>query len=202
MRSHNGRKSFPHKTGYILIPRRFWEFSLLVNQPLGLVFAVVLIWKLIGWPCLIGVVTVFVAQAINALIAKVLLHYERERRVATDVKLHKVSQLVESIRHLRWYGWQEVWFGRIMEARQHELNLRIITSIWRILISFTNTFASGLFPVAAFYAYCVWARKPLRVDIAFPALQLFGMLETTLRDLPNLIVSICSFKLCTIFQAF
>ena len=135
-------------------------------------------------------VTVFVAQAINALIAKVLLHYEKERRVATDVKLHKVSQLVESIRHLRWYGWQEVWLGRIMEARQHELNLRIITSIWRILISFTNTFASGLFPVAAFYAYCVWAGKPLRVDIAFPALQLFGMLETTLRDLPNLIVSV------------
>ena len=81
-----------------------------------------------------------------------------------------------------------------MESRQHELNLRIITSIWKILISFTNTFASGMFPVAAFYAYTVWAGQPLRVDIAFPALQLFSMLETSLRDLPNLITVLLNAK--------
>lgn len=74
-----------------------------------------------------------------------------------------------------------------MESRQHELKLRVITSIWRILISFTNTFASGMFPVVAFWAYTVLAGQSLRVDIAFPALQLFSMLETSLRDLPNLI---------------
>lgn len=138
--------------------------------------------------------TVFFAQAVNALIARVLLSWEKDRRVATDVKLHKISQLVEAIRHLRYYGWQDVWLSRIMESRQHELNLRIITSIWRILISFTNTFASGMFPVAAFYAYTVWAGLPLRVDIAFPALQLFSMLETCLRDLPNLITVLLNAK--------
>jgi hypothetical protein len=47
--------------------------------------------------------------------------------------------------------------------------------------------ASGLFPVVAFWAYTVLTDKPLRVDIAFPALQLFGMLENYLRELPNLI---------------
>lgn len=129
----------------------------------------------------------FFAQAVNAVIARVLLQWERERRVATDTKLHKISQLVESIRHLRWYGWQDVWLARIMEARQHELTLRIITSVLRVLISFTNTFASGMFPVAAFYAYTALAGLPLRVDIAFPALQLFSMLENSLRELPNLI---------------
>ena len=173
---------------------RFWEFSSLVTQPLGLIFSVVLIWQLIGWPCLIGVVTVFLAQAVNALIARVLLSWERERRVATDIKLHKISQLVESIRHLRWYGWQDVWLARIMEARQHELTLRIITSVWRVLISFTNTFASGMFPVAAFYAYTALAGLPLRVDVAFPALQLFSMLENSLRELPNLITVLLNAK--------
>lgn len=154
----------------------------------------VLIWRLIGWPCLIGVVTVFFAQAVNAFIARALLSWEKDRRVATDVKLHKISQLVEAIRHLRYYGWQDVWLSRIMESRQHELNLRIITSIWKILISFTNTFASGMFPVAAFYAYTVWAGQPLRVDIAFPALQLFSMLESSLRDLPNFITVLLNAK--------
>jgi ABC-type multidrug transport system fused ATPase/permease subunit len=173
---------------------RFWEFSSLVSQPLGLVFSVVLIWRLIGWPCLIGVVTVFIAQAINAFIARALLSWEKYRRVATDNKLHKIGQLVEAIRHLRYYGWQDVWLARIMEARQHELTLRIITALWRILIAFTNSFASGMFPVVAFYAYTVWAGQPLTVDVAFPALQLFSMMETSLREVPNLITVLLNAK--------
>ena len=56
------------------------------------------------------------------------------------------------------------------------------------MISFTNTFASGSFPVAAFYAYTVLARRPLRIEIAFPALQLFNMLESSLREIPRLIM--------------
>lgn len=80
------------------VAQRFWEFSSFITQPLGLVFSVVLIWKLIGWPCLIGVLTVIIAQIINALVAKILLHWEAERRIATDTKLQKISQVVESIR--------------------------------------------------------------------------------------------------------
>jgi ABC-type multidrug transport system fused ATPase/permease subunit len=169
------------------VAQRFWEFASLVTQPLSLIFAVVLIWRLIGWPCLIGVVTVFVAQCVNAYIARVLLRWERKRRVSTDVKLHKITQLVEAIRHLRYYGWQDIWLARVMESRQFELGLRIITGLWQILINFVNGLASGMFPVVAFYAYTALAGKPLRVDIAFPALQLFSMLEHSLRELPNLI---------------
>ena len=149
--------------------------------------SVVLIWRLIGWPCLFGVLTVVLAQGINVLITRILLQRERIRRTATDNKLQKVTEYVSAIRHLRYYGWEDFWQDQIMQARQHELNLRINTSLWGILISFTNNLASGTFPVAAFYAYTILAGQPLRVDIAFPALQLFNMLESSLRDIPGLI---------------
>ncbi|KKY18897.1 putative abc transporter [Phaeomoniella chlamydospora] len=169
------------------ISQRFWEFQGLVEKPLGLVLSIVLIWRLIGWPCLIGIVTVFIAQSLNALLAKVLMKWEVTKRAATDAKLKKVSQFVESIRHLRWYGWQDAWCTDIMDARQEELHLQIICSIWRILIEFTNIFASGMFPVAAFWAYSGLAGMPLRIDIAFPALQLFRKLEESLKEIPSLI---------------
>jgi ABC-type multidrug transport system fused ATPase/permease subunit len=147
----------------------------------------VLIWRFIGWPCLIGVLTVLVGQGVNALLARVLLKWEKTRRAATDTKLQKISQFVEAIRHLRWYGWQDTWSDKIMEARQHELNIRIITGLWSILIGFTNQLSSNMFPVVVFYAYTALAGLPLRIDIAFPALQLFTMLETNLAQIPNLI---------------
>ena len=166
---------------------RFWEFPSLITKPLGLVLSVVLIWKLIGWSCLIGVLAVIVAQVVNALITRTMLHWERKRRVATDTRLQKTNQFVEAIRHLRWYGWQDLWRNRIMESRQQELRYLMIVRVWGIMISFTNTFASRIFPVVAFYAYTALAGQSLRIDVAFPALQLFSMLESSLRDIPGLI---------------
>lgn len=169
------------------IAQRFWEFQSIITAPIGLVFSVILIWQLIGWPCLVGALAVLIGQALNVLFARALLHYERIRRTSTDKKLQLVSQFVEAIRHLRYYGWQDKWCEQIMEARQRELGIRLITGSWMMLITFTNSFASGMFPVAAFYAYSYLAGLPLRIDVAFPALQVFTMLEAYLRTIPDLI---------------
>ncbi|KAJ5769828.1 uncharacterized protein N7511_001879 [Penicillium nucicola] len=172
------------------VAQRFWEVDSLIDKPLGLVIATVLVWKLFGPSCFLGILAVLVAQAVNALITRALLRWERVRRTATDSRLQITSQFVEAIRHLRWYGWQNHWLQQVMEARQHELNIRIVTSLWSILIRFVNAFASGVFPVVALYAYTFLAGRELRIDIIFPALQLFTMLESRLRDIPGLITSL------------
>ncbi|KAH1385256.1 hypothetical protein KXX54_002964 [Aspergillus fumigatus] len=169
------------------VAQRFWEVDSLIDKPLGLIIAIVLVWKLFGPSCFLGILAIIVAQALNAVITRTLLRWERVRRLATDARLQITSQFVEALRHLRWYGWQDHWYRQVMDARQSELNLRIITNLWSILIRFVNTFASGVFPVVALYAYTLLAGHPLRIDIIFPALQLFTMLETRLRDIPGLI---------------
>ncbi|PWY75118.1 ABC transporter [Aspergillus heteromorphus CBS 117.55] len=169
------------------VAQRFWEIDALIDKPLGLVIAVVLVWKLLGPSCFLGIVAVLIAQVLNIFVTRILLQKERIRRLATDNRLQISSQFVEALRHLRWYGWQNHWLRQVMDARQSELNVRIITMLWGIIIRFINTFASGLFPVVALYAYTLLAGHPLRIDIIFPALQLFTMLETRLRDIPSLI---------------
>jgi ABC-type multidrug transport system fused ATPase/permease subunit len=169
------------------VSQRFWEFPYLIFQPAQLVLSILLIWRVVGWSSLAGVAAVVIAQVINAGIARVQLIYEKKRRAATDEKLKRISQFVEAIRHLRWYGWQDTWIGQIMVARQKELKLRIVVNLWRNGIRFVDKLASGLFPVIAFYAYTVWAGKPLTVDVAFPALQLFAMLDTAIQEIPDLI---------------
>ena len=150
-------------------------------------FSVALVWKLLGWPCLIGVSIVIAAQLLNILFVRVLLRLERLRRVATDTRLQVSSQFIEAIRHLRWYDWQASWLDRILDSRQHELRLRVMTGLLNVAIASSNFLAGCLFPVIAFAAYTLVAGQPLRVDIAFPAIQLFGMLDTSLKDLPELI---------------
>ncbi|OAP56564.1 hypothetical protein AYL99_09743 [Fonsecaea erecta] len=169
------------------VAQRFWEFQSLINKPLGLVLSVFLLWRLLGWSCFVGVAVVVIAQIFNYILARILIGWERERRKVTDIKLEKISQYVEAIRHLRWYGWHLTWLDGVITARQRELNLRIVTFLLNSVIRFLNSFASGMLPVATFYAYTIAAGQELRVDIAFPALQLFSLLQNNIRELPTLI---------------
>ncbi|KAJ5220447.1 hypothetical protein N7468_009651 [Penicillium chermesinum] len=115
------------------VAQRFWEVGDLIDKPVGLMFAIFLVWRLFGPSCFLGIVAVLVGQVLNAVITRYLLRWEKIRRAATDARLQITSQFVEAIRHLRW--------------------------------------------------------NELRIDVIFPALQLFTMLETRLRDIPSLITS-------------
>ena len=172
------------------VAQRFWEFQALIQKPLSVIFSITLVVRLLGWPSMIAVLAMLLAQLLNVGLARVMIHFEKKRRKATDDKLQVISQFVEAIRHLRWYGWQGAWLTQIFTARQRELNLRIVTASWNLLIALTNALALDLTPVIAFFAYTVIAGKPLRVDVAFPAMQLFQMMTTSLKDLPNLIIVI------------
>ena len=170
------------------VAQRFWEFQELIKKPLGVIFSITLVVHLLGWPSMLAVLVMLLAQGLNVVFARIMVHFEQKRRRATDGKLQVISQFVEAIRHLRWYGWQGSWLTQIISARQKELNLRIVTSIWNLVIALTNTIALDLTPTIAFFAYTVIGKQPLRIDIAFPAMALFNMMTTSLRDLPNLII--------------
>ncbi|KAF2260724.1 hypothetical protein CC78DRAFT_620017 [Lojkania enalia] len=169
------------------VAQRFWDFPDVVTKPAGAIFATLLIWRMLGWACLLGVLALLATQSINVLIARFQIYFEKKRRTATDTKLQRTSQFIESIRHLRWYGWQESWLTGILEARRTELNYRIIQIFLTTSLAFILRFGAGLFPAVAFYAFTTLARKPLRVEVIFPAIDLFTLLESYLRALPQLI---------------
>ncbi|KAI5918537.1 canalicular multispecific organic anion transporter 1 [Camillea tinctor] len=169
------------------VAQRFWDFPVFVTTPLKLVLSLVLVWEFLGWPCLLGVAWVAAIQLLNAICVRALLENEKLRRVATDVRLQVTSQFVEAIRPLRWYDWQSKWLGNIMDARAKELHLRIVTGLWSVAIAATNLAAGALFPVFSFFAYTYLAGRTLSIDVAFPALSLLMMLETSLKELPSLI---------------
>lgn len=186
----------PASTGKILnlmrndvyeVAQRFWEFPTLFTKPLNFILSMVLLWRILGAASLIGILVVVLAQVINVFVIRILVRWETARRAVTDVKLQVTSQFIESIRHLRWYDWQDRWLADILKARQKELRYRVITNIIQRVISVVNQMSASFFPVAAFYAYTVLEKRPLTVDVAFPALNLFNLLEQSLRELPDLI---------------
>ncbi|KAF2795880.1 ABC bile acid transporter-like protein [Melanomma pulvis-pyrius CBS 109.77] len=169
------------------VAQRFWDFPDVVYKPIGAILATLLIWRMLGWTCLLGVLALLATQSFNVIIARYQIYYEKKRRVATDEKLQKTTQFIESIRHLRWYGWQDSWLKGILESRQTEMHLRVIQILLSTTLSFILRFGGGIFPAVAFWAFTTIAGKPLRVDLIFPAIDLFNLLESYLRAIPQLV---------------
>jgi ABC-type multidrug transport system fused ATPase/permease subunit len=172
------------------ISQRFWEFSDIIVKPLGAIGSTLLIWRMLGWSCLLGVLALAVTQVLSVVVARYQVYFEKRRRVVTDEKLQRTTQFIESIRHLRWYGWHEAWLAGILESRQKELHLRVLQIIFSTSLSFIMRFGSGLFPAVAFYAFTKLAGRPLRVDLIFPAMDLFSLLESYLGAIPPLITTL------------
>jgi ABC-type multidrug transport system fused ATPase/permease subunit len=194
--SPSSDSSSPASTGKILnllrsdayeVAQRFWEAPNLTTKPLNFILSLVLVWRILGPASLSGILVLLAGMALNVLLMRLLLKIERVRRELTDTKLQRTSQFVEAIRHLRWYDWQEAWLGSIMEARRGELRRRVQSNVVGKGIATVNALAAYLFPVAGFWAYTVVSGKPLTVDVAFPALDLFAMLQNSLRELPDLV---------------
>ena len=172
------------------VAQRFWEFYAIVTKPLQLILSLVLIWNLLGWPCLFGIAWVALVQLANAACVRRLLVVEKIRRAVTDERLKITGQFIEAIRPLRWYDWQDKWLENIMTERTEELRKRIVTGLWSIGIGTTNFAAAALFPIFTFFAYTYIAGKPLPVEVAFPALQLFALLEQSFKEVPALITTL------------
>lgn len=172
------------------VAQRFWEFDNIIRKPIAITLSVSLVVNYLGWASMMAVALVIFAQVMNGIIARVLVYYEKKRRLATDAKLQIISQFVEAIRHLRWYGWQDHWLDQVLSARQKELILRVFSAAWGLVIALINALALDLTPVAAFATYTLISKKPLTVDIAFPAMQLFSMMTSQLKELPSLIIAL------------
>ena len=143
------------------VAQRFWEFQSLITKPLSVIFSLTLVVNFLGWPAMLAVIVMITAQVINAILVRFLVIFETHRRKANVGQLQRYSQFVESIRHLRWYGWQDAWLKHIMTARQKELNWRIVTGLWGLLINFINSLALDLSPSVGFFAYTVIGKTSL-----------------------------------------
>ncbi len=186
----------PASTGKILnilrndayeVAQRFWEAPNITTKPLNLFLSILLLWRILGPASLSGILVLLAGMAANVPLMRLLLRVERARREVTDVKLQRVSQFVEAIRHLRWYDWQGRWLEGVMEQRGVELRRRVKSNVVGKGIGMVNSLGAYLFPVAGFWAYTVVSGRELTVDVAFPALDLFGMLQNSLRELPDLV---------------
>jgi hypothetical protein len=112
-----------------------------------------------------------------------------------------VNELFQSIRFLKFMGWENHWAGRVDAAREDELRWRVQENICSVILAFIwwvvffnsfpasyrrdRTWIPSATALASFMTYTLIAGERLTVSKAFTAIAVFSQLQDPMTALPG-----------------
>ncbi|KAF4606377.1 hypothetical protein EYR38_000430 [Pleurotus pulmonarius] len=171
------------------VAQRFWDFSGLFAAPVRLVIALVFLYNVLGWSALSGVVVVLVAYALNYPLLKYSLSISRSSWKASDARMNVVNELLQNIRFLKFYGWENHWSAKAEKARETELMWRVRSYVLNTFIIFIWIWIPSATALVSFLCYTLIAGQPLTVSKAFTSIALFSQLQGAMMAVPSEIMA-------------
>ncbi|KAG1864676.1 P-loop containing nucleoside triphosphate hydrolase protein [Suillus subalutaceus] len=167
------------------VAQRFWDFAAIFSSPLRLVIALVFLYRILGWSAMSGVVVILFAYILNYPLATYNIKITRASWKAKDKRMNVVNELLQNIRFLKFYGWENQWSRTAHQAREEELSWRVKENVVDTIISFIWTWIPSATALATFSWYTLGEQEQLTVSKAFTAVALFSQLQEPMTALPG-----------------
>lgn len=162
---------------------------LLYGGPFEITLACVMLYSLMGFAAFAGFAVILVAWALHIYVTKLKIPLQKGLLTSRDRRMSALHELVNAVRFIKFFTWEDNWIMRVMDARGKEmdwLKRSRINSIWS-----TTVWAAApvLVSFFSFFAYVHQGNK-LTPSIAFTTIALIGMLRQPLNVFPNFIMQI------------
>ena len=102
---------------------------------MGIIVALLLLYALIGWSALVGFGCMAITFPIPTLLFMRYAKLQQAVLKKTDERLGIVGELLNSIRVVKYFGWERPMMSRIDEKRDAEQKM-----IWKRIIPLENIF--------------------------------------------------------------
>jgi ABC-type multidrug transport system fused ATPase/permease subunit len=97
--------------------------------PTGTIVALVGMYKMLGWPSLVGAFVLVFTSPISIIIGQMMVRATRVVRKAQDTRISLVSEYLASIRAIKYFAWEDAVSGKILEARNTEQR-----QLWQVTV--------------------------------------------------------------------
>ena len=158
--------------------------------PVQLVMAVGLLYNILGYSSFVGILAMVLVLPLNIYIAHSFSAAQKRIMSATDGRIHVTNEVLQNIRIIKYFAWEQRFQNNVNEKRHIELN-----ALWRkyILWASAATIWSGvpiLITFVSFLMYTQVEKRPLVPSIAFPALSMFSLLRIPLDQLADMVARV------------
>lgn len=154
--------------------------------PTQLIISVILLWQVMGLSAIPGLIVMVFLLPVNYFLARGFNITSKNIMQATDKRINVTNEVLQNIRIIKYFAWEER-FGRIIdEKRRIELNaLRSRFLLWAVAVAIWNS-VPVLITFFSFLVYTMIEKKPLYPSIAFTAISLFMLLRVPLDQLGDM----------------
>ncbi|KAI9486755.1 MAG: hypothetical protein EXX96DRAFT_550463 [Benjaminiella poitrasii] len=158
---------------------------LMYNSPVEIIVSMVYLYKLLGTAALVGVGTMIVCFPVSGYLTKKMSTDYTALNSAKDRRNDLINELLQGIRMIKYFAWEDNWKKRIHNARRDEIKKLIKTIFNNIMISFVFLTVPVLVTVITFVWYTKVAGNELTASVAFVSITLLEMVRAPLIFLPE-----------------
>ncbi|XP_034564588.1 canalicular multispecific organic anion transporter 2 isoform X1 [Notolabrus celidotus] len=175
--------------------QRFMDLTTFLNMlwsaPLQIMLALYFLWQNLGPSVLAGVAVMIMLIPFNAVIAMKTRAYQVEQMQYKDARIKLMNEILNGIKVLKLYAWENSFKEKVLAIRQKELNVLRKTAYLGALSTMAWTSAPFLVAMTTFAVYVtVDENNILDAEKAFVSLSLFNILRFPLNMLPQVISSL------------
>ena len=158
--------------------------------PVEVLMAVVLLYNVLGYSSLVGIGLMVLLLPLYLYIARSFSTAQKRIMAATDKRIHATNEVLQNIRIIKFFAWEQRFQATVNEKRQVELS-----ALWKkyVLWSLAATVWSGvpvLISFVSFLIYTLVEKRPLVPSVAFPALSMFSLLRIPLDQLADMVAHV------------
>ncbi|XP_075949233.1 ATP-binding cassette sub-family C member 3 isoform X3 [Anarhichas minor] len=162
--------------------------NLLWSAPLQIMLALYFLWQNLGPSVLAGVAVMVMLIPLNAVIAMKTRAYQVEQMQHKDARIKLMNEILNGIKVLKLYAWENSFKEKVLAIRQKELNVLRKTAYLGALSTMAWTSAPFLVALTTFAVFVtVDENNVLDAERAFVSLSLFNILRFPLNMLPQVI---------------
>ncbi|KAH8810160.1 hypothetical protein DL96DRAFT_1716877 [Flagelloscypha sp. PMI_526] len=159
----------------------------LYDNPVGITIAAVFLYKLLGWSAFAGLSVLLVGAPLNAWLSNRTIAITKNLTAARDARMSVVTEVIQSIKFIKFFAWENKWIDRTMEKRAAEMNQIMRARMNQVFYTLYWVSTPVLISVISFTVF-VATGHTLTIGTAFTALQLFSIIRLPMNALPKVLV--------------
>lgn len=142
--------------------------------------AVLGLYQLIGWPCLVGIPLALSASPFESWVMKYIDDHEEQQKAAQDVRISLISEYLKSMKIIKYSGWEEAAAKNVAKARETEQRHVKAIDIFSTGLSLIADTFPILSIVSIFGLHALVGQTPLTASTAYTTVQLLEIIKNCL----------------------
>ncbi|CAO3626391.1 unnamed protein product [Cunninghamella blakesleeana] len=164
-----------------------WWFSV-IAAPTELCIGIYFLYNLLGVSCFLGLLVMIVTLPANHFNAKIFAKSQDQLMEARDKRVNLMNEVLQGIRQIKFFAWENKWEERVMESRRTELKHLRTGYLAELGFNLLWQGSPILVTIVSFYSFTKLEGKDLTAPIAFTAITIFNELRFALNVLPEVFI--------------